>query len=102
MTCGARLLDLAWPGAGQCCGLGSSLCDLVSRVACCALSARLSDGAGPACAVTSACSGPIRPPYADRIRQVPVGMVLEELLGHERHYWQETAQVLGLLGSLAG
>jgi hypothetical protein len=42
--CGARLLDLAWPG--QSCGLGSSLSDLLGRLPARALSARLSDGAG--------------------------------------------------------
>jgi len=42
--CGARLLDLAWPG--QSCGLGSSLSYLLGRLPAHALSARLSDGAG--------------------------------------------------------
>src|ERR1039458_6247335 len=44
--CGARLLDLAWPG--QSCGLGSSLSDLLGRLPARVPSARLSDGAGPA------------------------------------------------------
>jgi hypothetical protein len=45
-ACSARLLDLAWLVESS--GLRSSLGDLLGRLPARALSARLSDGAGPA------------------------------------------------------
>src|SRR6266550_2448096 len=48
-TCRARLPDLAWLVESS--GLRSSLSDLLGRLPGRALSARLCDGAGPACGV---------------------------------------------------
>ena len=39
---------------------------------------------------------------ADVEVRVDVGMVLEELLGHEKHYWRGRAEASGLLGEVGG